>query len=236
MAAQNIDLLIENQIEKRLPLYSAQKTALAKDVDKFLAEQKKFAHEAMPAIKSVELDANKIDRQYDHLDQIYRKLALNFSKLMSKYMAQLDGKQQKEFASNLKAENTTLARQSAEKRMEKIHERFETVLGTISDKQKAILIDQRANLDARHFTRLKRREALHAKFLEIYKLDLSPEARTKYFVEAFSDYQNSYPEAEKNKEILKLIVPTLSPEQKVELKKKSNDLQEIIGYYLETDY
>lgn len=236
MAAQNADMYLEHQIEQRLPLYSAQKTALAKDVDRFLTEQKEFAKVALPAIKSIELDANKIDRQYDHLEQIYRNLALNFAKLMSRYMAQLDHKQQKDFAKNLKDENTTLARLTADARIEKIAHRFESIFGSLSDEQRNIIKSHKSRWETRHLNRLKRREALHAKFTEIYKQDLSNDGRTKYFVEAFHEYQRSYPESEHNKEILKLLIPTLSPKQRVELQEKSNDLQEILGHYLETDY
>lgn len=236
MAAKNADLLIEHQIEKRMPLYTAQKTALAKDVNTFLTEQKEFAKEAMPALRSIELNVEKTDQQYDHLDQIYRKLALNFAKLMSKYMGLLDEKQQKDFSKNLTAENASMAKLSGNDRMEKIYDRFETLMGTISDKQKAILDDQKPYLDERHAKRVRRREALHMKFNEIYKLDLSASSRAQYFVDAFKEYQDGYPDSEKNKEIIKLLVPTLSVAQKEELKKRVNDLKEIIGYYLETDY
>lgn len=236
MAAKNADILIENQIEKRMPLYTAQKKALAKDVDAFLRDQKEFAKEALPALSSVELNSDKVDSQYDHLDQIYRKLAVNFSKLMSKYMALLDEKQQKDFHINLEAENKSLARVEGSERMEKIYDRFETVLGSISDEQKTILEAHKPYLDERYSVRLKRREALHAKFREIYQLDLSPTSRTQYFADAFSQYQNSYPDNAKNKEILKQLIPTLSSRQKGELKERVNDLKEIIGYYLETDY
>lgn len=236
MAAKNADLLIENQIEKRMPLYTAQKKALAKDVDLFLTEQKEFAKEALPALNNVELKSDKVDSQYDHLDQIYRKLAVNFSKLMSKYMALLDEKQQKDFHVNLEAENKAMARIEGSERMEKIYDRFETVLGSISDEQKKILEAHKPYLDERYSIRLKRREALHAKFREIYQLELSSASRTQYFIDAFSQYQNSYPDNAKNKEILKQMLPTFTTRQKAELKERVNDLKEIIGFYLETDY
>jgi hypothetical protein len=236
MAAQNADLMVEHQIEKRIPLYSAQKSALANDVNVFLTEQKVITKQALPALKSLELDVGKIDQQYDKLDLIYRKLALNFAKLMSKYMGALDEKQQKDFHENLRMENAALARVSSEDRMEKLYDRIEALLGTISDKQKEILLNHKPYLDERQANRLKRREALHEKFKEIYLMDSSSEVKSNYFVEAFSLYQNSYPENSKNKEIIKQFIPTLSAAQKEELNKRVKDLHEILDYYLATDY
>lgn len=236
MAAQNADLMLEHQIEKRIPLYSAQKSALAKDVNTFLTEQKALTKEVLPVLKTIELEPSKIDQQYDKLDSTYRKLAFNFAKLMSKYMGPLDEKQQKEFHENLRLENSKMAKVSSEDRMEKLYDRLETLLGTISDKQKDILLDHKPYLDERQANRLKRREALHAKFKEIYQMDLSAESRNNYFVEAFGHYQNSYPENAKNKEIIKQFIPTLSSTQREEFNKRLKDLQEIIGYYLATDY
>jgi hypothetical protein len=236
MAAQNADLMIEHQIEKRMPLYSAQKTALAKDVNLFMTEQKLITKEILPALKSLELDVSKIDQQYDKLDQAYRKIAFNFAKLMSKYMGLLDEKQQKDFNEHLRVENAALARVEGEARMDKLYDRFETLMGTISDKQKAILEAHKPYLDERYATRLKRREALHTKFKDIYQMDLSAEGKRNYFVDAFGQYQNSYPDNAKNKEIIKQLIPTLSVTQKQELHKRVKDLQEILGYYLATDY
>lgn len=236
MAAQNADVLIQNQIEKKIPLYSAQKATLSKDIDKFLNDQKPFAKEVIPVINSIELDASKVDSQYDHLNSLYRRLALNFSKLMSKYMAPLDEKQQKDFSKNLKEDNQKIARQKGDEQIEKIEERFERLFGTISDKQKKIFEDEQKYLEERQALRLKRREQLHTKFEEIYKMDLSQDARAKYFLDAFTNYQNTYPDSPKNKEIIKAIIPTLSKEQKEVFEEKTNDLKEIIGFYLETDY
>ncbi|MBA2404023.1 MAG: hypothetical protein H0V66_04560 [Bdellovibrionales bacterium] len=236
MAAQNADVLLENQIEKKLPLYSDQKKQLKSDVDKFLNDQKPLSKEAIKLITSIELDAYKIDQQYDALNAIYSKLALNFTKVMSKYMSMLDEKQQKEFNEKLDEENKTLAKSKTEDRIEKLEDRFETLFGSISDKQKELLAKQKSHISERHKIRVERREKLHEKFKEIFEMDLSREAKIDYFVEAFSNYQKNYPEAPKNKEIIKSIIPTLSAEQKEFFEEKTNDLKEIINYYLETDY
>lgn len=236
LATQNADMLIQNQLEKKIPLYSAQKVSLAKDIDKFLNSQKPVIKEMLPLLDSLELDAKKLDVQYDHLNSLYRKLALNFSKLMSDYMAPLDEKQQKDFYHNLKEDNLKIARQTNQERLEKIEDRFERLFGEMSDEQKKIFVKEKNHLEERQSLRLKRREKLHARFKEVYQMDLSQDARAKYFLEAFTDYQNNYPDSPKNKEIIRAIIPTLSEKQKDHLKNKTSELKEIIGIYLETDY
>ena len=72
--------------------------------------------------------------------------------------------------------------------------------------------------------------------MEIYKMDISQQSRINYFYEAFAEYQNSYPEATKNIEIIKTIIPTLNKEQKGVFEDKTNDLKDILNYYLEAHY
>lgn len=236
MAAQNADFLIETQIEKRLPLYSAQKQQLSKDVDSFLNSQKVFTKEALPVLNEIDFDPHQIDARYDKLNSLYKKLALNFSKIMSKHMAVLDQKQQKDFSKNLQEENKDLDKVKPDDRLEKIHDRFKTLFGTMSEKQKSIFEEHRAHLLKSQSSRIERRKKLHHRFEEIYKLDISATSREEYFIGAFSDYQNAYPDNQKNKEILKQIFPTLSQKQKDHFNEKLNDFKEIISYYLATDY
>lgn len=236
IAAKNADVIIENQIKKRIPLYPTQKSILSKDVDKFLNDQKEFAKKALPTINSVELDVEKVDQQYDTLNILYQNLSQNFSALMSKYMGILDDKQQKELMENLKEENKKMAETSGNERMKKIYERFETLFGSMSDEQKKFLKGQKSYLDERNDIRLKRRENLHAQFKKIYEMDIPKESLSDHFQKAFNDYQDSYPSNSKNKEIIKSIIPTLSKEQKKHFKEKTQDLNEILGYYLDTAY
>jgi hypothetical protein len=236
MVAKHADVLLEHQIEKRLPLYEAQKKQLSKDVNQFLNDQKSFTKEAIPVITSIQLDVNKIDGQYDYLNSLYRKLALNFSKLMSKHMASLDEIQQKKFGEKLKSENESLARSKSEDRIEKISDRFETLFGNISNKQKKILESEKSYFEERHKVRISRREKLHEKFMTIYKMDLSNQSRAQYFYDAFAEYQNEYPESPKNKELIKSMIPTLTAQQRQVFEEKINDLKEILNYYLEAYY
>lgn len=236
LTAQHADILLEHQIEKRLPLYLSQKKQLKKDVDSFLNEQKPFAREAIPIITSIELDVSKVDEQYGTLQALYKKLALNFSRLMSKYMAPLDMKQQKEFAKNLIKENEDIKSSKSDERMEKIQDRFETFFGTITDKQIEIFKTYNKYFEDRHLLRLSRRQALHNRFIEIYNMDIPEQSRKNYFYEAFADYQGNYPNGPKNIEIIKNIIPTLSRDQKEYFEDKTNDIKEILNYYLEIHY
>lgn len=236
LAVSNADTLIEHQIEKRLPLYDAQETALSKDVDKFLNEQKSFAREVIPLVTDIELNVSLVDTQYDKLKSLYNQLALNFAKLMSKYMALLDEKQQKEFSRKLKEENHKLARMDTEELIEKHHDRMELLFGSISDEQKKIIKSYKDTFWERHKIRSERRNSLHQRFDEISKIELSQEGKEKALYEAFEQYQFSYPDNEKNKEIIKKLVPTLSLTQKEVFEERTKDMQEIIRYYLEANY
>lgn len=236
LVAKNADLLVELQIEKRLPLYSSQKDQLAKDVKEFLNKQKPLTKKSLPIISKIELDPEKVDEQYDTLNGLYQELALQFSRLMGKYMAMLDSKQQKEFKENLVGENRSLKRMDTDDQIEKAQERIESLFGTITEKQVKLIKDQKSYFEARHKIRLSRREALHEEFANIYKMDLSNESRAKSFYEAFAKYQREYPESPKNKELIKKILYTLNSDQKAVFTNKIKELKEIINYYLETSY
>jgi hypothetical protein len=236
LVVQNADTLLQIQIKKHLPLYSTQNKRLEKDIHQFLNQQKSYVKEAVPIFANLDLNSKKVNEQYDALNEVYFKLALNFSKLMGSYMAMLDKKQQSEFKENLKEENQTLKNQSSEERQEKIQERFKSLFGKISHEQVEILNAQKDYFEQRHKVRLNRRKKLHAKFWEIYKMDVSESSKAHEFYEAFEEYQVSYPENEKNKEILKKTASSLSDEQKEVFKRKMNELKEILSYYLETVY
>lgn len=236
LVVQNADTLLQIQIKKHLPLYSTQNKRLEKDIHLFLNQQKSYVKEAVPIFANLDLNSKKINEQYDALNEIYFRLALNFSKLMGSYMAMLDKKQQSEFKENLKEENQTLQNQSSDERQEKIHDRFKSLFGKITHEQVEILNAQKDYFEQRHKVRLNRRKKLHAKFWEIYKMDVSESSKAHEFYEAFEEYQVNYPENEKNKEILKKTASSLSDEQKEVFKRKMNELKEILSYYLETVY
>ncbi len=235
IAVSSADFILENQIEKRLPLYADQKESLSKDVDKFLNDQKVYTKELISVITDIELDVKKIDLQYDHLQELYKKIAFNFSDLMSKYMSVLDEKQQKDFNRILKEENHKLAGKKNEV-LDKTKENFERLLGNLKTNQEKILESYKNHLLQRYELRLKRRQALHDRFAEILNMELSKDGKTKYLSEAFKEYVNTYPDHPMNKEIIKKLIPTLSLAQKETFESKIKEVKEIINYYIEANY
>jgi succinate dehydrogenase flavin-adding protein (antitoxin of CptAB toxin-antitoxin module) len=187
-------------------------------------------------VTDIELDTNKVDSQYEKLKGLYQRLSLSFSKLMSKYMAHLDDKQQKDFIRILKEENHKLSQQKSNEQMQRVYDRFKMIFGTMSENQKSLLKGEKKYLYQRHQLRLERRKKLHERFSEIYQMDMSTESLAAAFYEAFADYQKNYPDDVKNKEIIKAIIPTLSNAQKGHFEDHLKDLREILGYYLEADY
>jgi hypothetical protein len=236
MAVTNADFLLEAQIEKRLPLYAEQKEKLSKDVDLFLNQQKDFAKEVIPHITDIELDVKKVDPQYQHLKEIYKKLSLAFAKLMSKYMAILDEKQQKDFLRVLKEENHQMGRVKSNEQMTKLYDRLEILFGSLTEKQRTILRDHKTYLFERHQLRLERREKLHQRFREIYQMDLSKDSLADSFYTAFEEFQKAYPDDPRNREIIKAIIPTLTTSQKETFEERMKDLRELLGYFLEASY
>jgi hypothetical protein len=233
------DMLLQNQIEKRLPLYSAQKKDLSKDIDKFLNEQKAFAREVIPVITELELNVDKVDEQYDKVEEMYQRLSLKFGKLMSRHMASLDEKQAKDFLRTLKEENHKLSKNRHKDRMKAVEDRFKMFFGSIKEEQRKIFDDHKKLLQERHNTRVERRKQLHQRFAEIYQMDESKEpkeSREFYFNQAFADYQKNYPESPKNKEIIKQIIPTLTLKQKETFESKTKEVNEVLNYYLDTNY
>lgn len=236
MAVTNADFLLEAQIEKRLPLYAEQKERLSKDVDQFLNQQKDFAKEVIPHITDIELDVKQVDPQYQHLKDIYKKLALSFARLMSKHMAVLDEKQQKDFLRVLKEENHQMSRLKSNEQMTKLYDRLEILFGSLSERQRTTLKQHKTFLYQRHQLRLERRGRLHQRFQEIYQMDLSKDSRADSFYEAFVKFQQDYPDDPRNREIIKAIIPTLSTAQKETFEERMKDLRELLGYFLEASY
>ena len=233
---ENADFMLESQIQKRLPLNSAQKVSLSKDIDQFLNEQKPFIKDALPVLSNVELNVNKVDDQYYYLKGLYDKLAYNFSSLMSRHMAQLDQKQQKDFIAVLRKENEKISKTAASDIMDKVHDRFEKLFGRETKEQEKILDSFKTHFKERNKERLERRKKLHLKFQEIYSQDLSHEGRTTQFLEAFKEYQLRAVDADSQRDLIKKILPTLDEKQKQIFHGRIQELKEILAYFIEADY
>ncbi len=237
LVVNNADTLLEHQITKRLPLYSKQKKALSEDVTQFLKEQKPRAREVLPVIDKINIDnSDEIGDHYRALAKNYDQIALDFSRVLSKHMAKLDSKQQKDFFNTLAQENRELKKKDPEERTEKIQERFENFFGSINEKQKQKLTDLHEHFEARNKERILRRIELHAEFERIFKNDLSPESRQDLFVKSYADYQKRSVDHKKNIELIKAILPTVSEKQKEFFKSRTREVKEILKYFLEASY
>lgn len=237
LAVKNADTLIVHQITKRVPLYSAQKDELAKDVDRFLVNKKPMVQEIVPIIDELDFkDSGRLESQYQTLETHYRKIAQDFSALMAKYLSKLDAKQQKEFISNLEDENKKIAVKVKRNPMSDIESRFKLFFDSISDSQKKLLNTYKDYFKARNELRLQNRLKLQEQIRGLTSEELSAESKQKMIQDYFTEYQKASLEDNKNVEILKKIAPTLSDEQRKYFKEEAQDIKETLKYFISVDY
>lgn len=237
LAVENADTLITHQITKRLPLYSAQKEQLAKDVDQYLDETKPMSQEMIPVIDQIDLKStSNIESQYTKLEKYYKEISKSFSKLMSKYMAKLDNKQQKEFFETLDDENRQILKKEKEDRIDQVEERFEMFLGSINSKQKQLVREYADYFHERSKKRLDNRLELHQQFKSIYSHDTSESSKADLFQDQFVKYQDKSLESNKNAEILKKVVPTLTEGQREYFKEQAQEVKSLLKYFNSIEY
>ncbi|WPU63847.1 hypothetical protein [Peredibacter starrii] len=237
LAVDNADTLLGHQVTKRLPLYTAQKNELGEDIDQFLNKQKPVAQEIVPVIDDMKLESEaKLEEHYKKLEGFYRKIAKDFSALMAKYMAKLDDKQQKDFFDEVESENRQIAKKDKEERVEEVQERLEKFLGTISSDQKQVIAHYGDYFMEQTKKRVERRRELHQKFKSIYAQDIAPTARKDLFQEAFVNYQEEGLTSNKNLEILKKLLPTITKLQREHFRRETQEIKDILSYYLQVNY
>lgn len=237
LAIDNADTLVSHQITKRVPLYSKQKDKLSRDIDKFLNDSKPLAQEVIPIVDEINLsDEDKLDAQYEKFEDFYAKIAKDFSLLMSKHIATLDEKQQKDFFNTLDDENRELLKKEKEERLDHIEERFEMFFGSIKGEQKQLIREYADYFHQRARDRLNRRVKLHQDFREIFKQDSSQETRANMIQEAFVEFQNDTIKGNKNLEIIKKMRPTLTKTQKEHFRNQTLEVKELLKYFLSVDY
>jgi phage-related minor tail protein len=237
LAVQNADSLITHQMTKRLPLYSDQKDTLEKDVDAFLDRTKPMAQEVLPVIDEMNLkNEEEISTQYQKLESFFVQVSNEFSKLSSKYMAKLDPKQQKEFFETLDDENREILKKEKENRIDQAENRLELFLGHVNSKQKQIIREYGDYLQKRAKTRLDRRIKLHHEFKIIYHQDISESSRASAFLEQFVNYQNESMTGNKNLEIIKRFIPTITSEQREHFRKEAEEIKSLIKYFNSVEY
>lgn len=237
LVVRNADTLLEYQVEKRIPLYSAQKKALDKDIKKFLNENRQEAQELLPVVDELSLDeSKKLEGQYRKLAALYERISAGFTKLLAPYLSALDQKQQREFFQTIEEENRLLASRDPEERKHKYRERFKTFFGSITEPQRQLMTDLQPDFEESNRKRLAHRKVLLTKFHEIFDNDLSANARKQEIQDAFASYHQTAHDHERNISLLKRLLPTLTNNQKEFFRKRMAEVKEIIKLYLDADY
>lgn len=237
MAVENADTLINYQIGKRLPLYADQKTQLNRDIDTFLNKEKPVAQEIIPVIDDINLKhPEKIESQYKKLEDFFIRLSNDFTVLLSKYMAKLDYKQQKELFATLDDENREILKKEKEARIDGVEDKFRAFMGSINGNQKQIIREYADYFQDRAKERLNRRIKLHESLKLTYNKDLSESSRAGEFQEAFAKYQKDAISGNKNLEMLNKILPTVTPEQREHFRQEVQEIKDLLRYYNSIEY
>ncbi len=231
------DTYIERQVGKRLPLYDNQEEIFAKDVDKFLNENKDRVRNFIPHLEIINFDSTaSLDEQYPKLTSAYLEIAEDFSRILARHMSAFDKTQVKGFLKKIREENNVLFKRDRKERRDRIESRIKSLLGSLTDKQKEILKNHQDVFDDQVVKRSERRSDLHKKFKMILEEDTSRETKENLLFESFVEYQRKSLAESKNLMIAKEFVPTLTPPQKTSLKKNLIEIQEMIAYFIETVY
>lgn len=237
LVVKNSDSLIQYQVTKRIPLYASQKKQLSIDIKKFLNTHKKEANELKDSLDLVKIgDQSNFITFYQESETIYRKLAADFSYILSKQLAQLDKKQQLGFIQNIYSENKKILNKSTKEKVEETQERFSKFFGSITPNQKTIIESFSTDLTESKNMIIMRREDLAKRLLSIYGSENSTETKIKSIHEVLKSHIDSYLNSNKNFEMAKSILPTLDQPQKDNVKMKAEEIKEIINYYIQTEY
>ena len=237
-AIDHADNLITHQVNKRLPLNTEQEQQLDKDVDRFLNDSKPLAREILKILKEVSFEApEKLEDQYSQLEKDYVKIAANFSAMVSRPMARLDKEQQKSFFKRLKEEQKRVEKQQNEDdRKKRFQERFKFFLGSMNSSQEKLLSEYEEYFKERSGLRISRRMDLSDKLKTIFEKEVPLEMKEELITEAFKNYQKESLTGNKNLEMLKKLIPTLSTEQKDHFKQKKKEIQGLLEYFILKTY
>lgn len=237
MAIDNADTLITYQVGKDLPLSSSQKDALQKKVEAFLNGTKPLANKIQETL--VKFDPGNPETfvpVYQKLEKKYLVLAQDFSKLLSNSMATFDKSQQKEYFEIQKDKISKIKKTNSKERMAKSKKRLEHFIGKINEEQQNLIVTYNEYFEDRTQKRIVRRGELQEKFKEIFAQDLTHSEKEKLIQDAFINYQKESLAGNKNLEMLKLLVPTLSEEQIKHLKSKKEEVIELLKYFIKKEY
>lgn len=236
LAVKYADTYLEKQVEKHLPLTQAQDDVLASDIDRFLNGHKDEVKKFLPLLAAIDLNsAASLDEQYPKFVDLYLDLAQDFSQILARHIAAFSEKQQKEFLRTVDKENEKIAAQKKEYQ-KKIQSRITHYLGSLTPPQKEILKRHAETFKKQLQRRVERRTGMKTFFEKNFATEFSREDRTRSIVEAFTEFQKRALAESENLSIAKEFVPTLTPAQKKHLRGHFEDIEELVGYYLEANY
>lgn len=233
LAVRQADNLIQYQIEKKIPLYTAQKEKLGRDIDKILLELKPEIKKLIPLLKEMPIESpEKVEGHYVIVDQIYQRIETDFTALLATHISSLDKKQQRDFLKTMENDTKEIEDRSETRKKETFERNLKMLLGSVTEKQKDILKSYDAYFQKRATSRINGRKNLETNIAKIFEAEMNREA----ILQAFKEYQ-----AERKKDlqittILKDFIPTLTAEQKVHLKEKFEEAETLIMEFLKTSY
>lgn len=231
LAIQNADQLIYFYSVKRLPLNKKQKTEYKVAIKNFIKSNRNIiTQELEPLLGLIDLkDIKTTEIQYHQIEDLYLRIAGNFSQILSLFLAEFDGKQQEELFKNLNEENSKIHKRIEERGIESIKKNLETFIGELNEKQIGILSSYSSSLKEQSYRRLEKRKKLHETIKLIYD-QKNPTERKAAIQEAFIGYQNQSIKETNYLEIIKNIIPTLTDKQIKHFKKLLKEIKEIIQY------
>ncbi len=237
MAIDNADTLITYQVGKDLPLSSSQKDSLRKKVEGFLNGAKPLANKIQETLTKFDPgNSETITPAYQELEKEYLVLAQDFSKILSQSMATFDKAQQKEYFEIQKDKSSKIKKLKTKERMAKLKERLEHFIGKINEEQQNLIVTYNEYFEDRAQKRIVRRGELQGKFKEIFAQEVTHSEKEKLIQDAFINYQKESLAGNKNLEMLKLLVPTLSEEQIKHLNSKKEEIIELLKYFIKKEY
>lgn len=236
LAVRNADHFLTYQVSRKVPLNPKQKEHLEQDVKNLLKSSKPVAEEIIPIINTLSFDANKLDAPYAKLEAIYMRLAKESSSIIAKYISELDDKQAKSFFEIMERDNEKIKKKEKDRALHDIADRMRSLLGEVNKDQVTLMNEYESYFHGRNEERFKRRLKLHEELKVIFKEQKSLEGKEKAIKEAFYRYQEEAVKGNKNLEMLKKLLPTITLRQQKHFMHHMDNLKELLQYYLTIKY
>ncbi len=238
LAVKQLDTLVSYQTGQRLALYTQQKKALDLDVKSFLLEEKGHVPRARALLQELPPPRTEaLTQLWQRAMDLYLAVARDYTRLLCRYLVQLDASQREIFFRKLAEENAELKK----KKESSLPERLEFFLGPLSKDQRKILENDSGASRKRHRERLRRRVGLQAELkIQLERTFPTQEERTqelsKTLPALFEASQQAQVEDTSVRDLLGALLPTLTPAQLQHLREKRQEALGLLELFLETSY